>query len=260
MENEKEKKLKESIRSAGDALLRLWPGGKGDSVHELQVEKKSDGSIVTTADFQSNEILVSTIQLLFPDDVILSEELPIDTSASSPGRCWIIDPLDGTHHFAEGRDDFSILVCLKEDTCLHRGYMFFPARDHFLIAARDQGVTLNGSPVTVSQFSQPRDGAIYVRNFSSSSGKGVYPHPMDSGMAFFSLCSGMLDGVMIRMTHHKIWDIAAPLVAVREAGGVVTDESGNEIVLADHEISFRYLVASNGACHEYLLALLKKWE
>jgi fructose-1,6-bisphosphatase/inositol monophosphatase family enzyme len=79
---------------------------------------------------------------------------------------------------------------------------------------------------------------------------------MDSGLALYKVAAGELEGAVIRMLTHKEWDIAAPIVAIKEAGGRVTDEHGRELAVGQGEIAFQYLVASNGSVHDDLLKLI----
>src|SRR5262245_59405259 len=108
-----EQQLESAIRQAGAKLLEYWPGGT--SASGLDVKKKADGSVVTSADFASNEIVVQALRASFPQDGILSEEFPPDDLLKSKSRIWIIDPLDGTQSFVDGNDDFSVLVALTID-------------------------------------------------------------------------------------------------------------------------------------------------
>lgn len=247
--------LLEAVRNAGEFLLSLWPGAAGSSA-DLGVESKADGSLVSRADFGANEILTNAITRLFPGDALLSEETAPDVAAlAAAKRTWVIDPLDGTKHFLNGTDQFSVLVALCEDRCPTLGLMLFPARGVLVVAEQGRGVTVNGERASVSRSSAPRPSSVYIRNFESKRPELASPM-MDSGLAFLKLITGELDGVVIRMTTHREWDIAAPIVAIREAGGRVTDEAGKEIPCGLGTLQFQYLVASNGSTHSDLLSLI----
>lgn len=255
--DQKNVQLKQLIYRAGQELLRLWPGNYGDQeVPELIRQNKTDGSLVTTADFASNQILIDGLKALYPEDSILSEEIPEASDLKHAARIWIIDPLDGTHHFSEGIDDFSVLVGLAEQGAFTHGYMYFPARDAYLEAHLNQETRLNGRPVKVSTAIEPGAGKVYTRHFEYSEDQWKYPEALDSGMAFFCLCAGELDGVVIRMKHHKIWDIAAPTVAILASGGMVTDEKGQDLNFSLVRDGIKFLVASNGLCHKKLIEAL----
>jgi myo-inositol-1(or 4)-monophosphatase len=79
---------------------------------------------------------------------------------------------------------------------------------------------------------------------------------MDSSLALLKVACGELDAAVIRMTTHREWDIAAPIAVIREAGGMITDETGVEIQCGLGGVSFTYLVASNGCVHKEILKLI----
>ena len=170
-------------------------------------------------------------------------------------RTWVIDPLDGTKHFLNGTDQFSVLVALCEERVPTLGIMFFPARDILVVAEQGRGVSVNGTPARVSPSEAARSGSVYIRNFDSKRPDLSSPM-MDSGLAFLKLIAGELDGAVLRMTTHREWDIAAPIVAIKEAGGRVSDEAGKEIPCGLGTVQFQYLVASNGTTHAELLSLI----
>lgn len=247
--------LTSSVREAGALLLSMWPGQQGQGVH-LSVSQKGDGSLVSAADMASNDLLTKAIRSLYPSDYIFSEEIASDPAiVAAAKRVWIIDPLDGTSAFLEGRDDFSVLVGLSVDHRAAAGLLFLPARNQMLSAEMDKGAFLNGAPIRVSDATEPRPGHVYVRRFSSKAPELEAPM-MDSGLALSKVACGELDGAVIKMTTHREWDIAAPMAILREAGATVTDERGLEIPLGMGGIHFQYFVASNGRVHQSLLTII----
>jgi myo-inositol-1(or 4)-monophosphatase len=79
---------------------------------------------------------------------------------------------------------------------------------------------------------------------------------MDSCLAFLKVAQGELDALVIKMTTHREWDIAAPMAIIKEAGGVITDEKGQTIPCGLGSVPFSYLVASNGRLHQEILRLI----
>jgi 3'(2'), 5'-bisphosphate nucleotidase len=249
--------LSDAVRSAGQALMELWPGDLAKrGAASINASSKQDGSPVTEADIRSNQILIECLTKVFPKDAILSEESPfsIEELAKS-NRTWVIDPLDGTRSFINGADDFSVLVglCIRLQPVY--GIMFFPARGRFVIGSKDEGVSCNGQVIAVSSAQTLRPGRIYIRNFECRSPELASPM-MDSGEALFRVASGELDGAIIRMTTHREWDLAAPAAIIEAAGGVLTSETGSRIPLGRGEIDFHYLIASNGLIHRQLQHLI----
>ncbi len=246
-----------SVTKAGEILLSYWPGSSSRRL-SAEISEKSDGSLVSTADMKSNELLSADIARLFPDDLLFSEETAIDPErVRQSRRTWIIDPLDGTNAFLAGRDDFAILVGLCE---LYRptvGMMYFPARGEFASASEGRGATRNGTPLHVSSSPQCRPHGAYVRNFECTRPEIVSPS-MDSSLALLYVACGELDAAVIRMSTHREWDIAAPSALIREAGGMITDETGADIRCGLGEVSFQYFVASNRYVHQEILRLINK--
>lgn len=246
--------LVRAVREAGDVLLSLWPG-KTRSEMGLAISRKDDGSLVSEADIQSNEILMKALSSLYPGDTIFSEEVAPDlASLRSSQRTWIIDPLDGTSAFLEGRDDFSILVGLAENHRAAAGILYLVARDQMLLAQDGRGAFCNGLPIHVSHVRKPRPGKVYFRHCTSPVEGLASPH-MDSGLALAQVAMGELDGVVLKMKTHKEWDLAAPMAILQEAGARVSDERGGEIPLGIGDIGFTYLIASNGLVHDELLSM-----
>ena len=253
-----ENELERLVRQAGAHVLRYWPGGAGNSRAELEINKKVDGSLVTTADLESNEILIRGLHALFPQDSIYSEEIADEGTSDKSSRVWIIDPLDGTKSFVDGNDDFSILLSLCVDEQIVFGAMYFPARNVYARAARGRGAALEGESLHVSSAAAFRRRAIYLRHLPLPADVCFYDRWMDSGMAFLSLCRGELDGIVVRLIHHQEWDLAAPAVMIAESGGRVTDEHGNPVRFKTHPVDYGYFIASNGVIHSQLLQLLPK--
>lgn len=244
-----------SIKQAGELLMKLWPSASS-GVDGLDVRSKGDGTLVSQADMQSNEVILSEIKKLFPQDAILSEESPIEpTLLAKSSRTWVVDPLDGTSSFLHGRDDFSILVALCKDFVPTFGVMFFPARNLLVVAEQGRGVVANGAALAVSTAETLEPGRVYIRNFECLRPEVASPM-MDSGLALLKVANGELDGAIIRMKTHREWDLAAPIAAIQEAGGRVSTERGTEIPCGRGQIDFDYVIASNDRVHQALQALI----
>lgn len=257
---EESQSLEKLIREVGAILKEYWPGDPSSQKgKQLTIYDKSDGSKVTEADFAANEVLVAGLRKLFPKDAIVSEEGPKDDGHQTMSRVWIVDPLDGTHSFIAGKDDFSVLVGLSVGTQIKWGGLYFPVKEVFAIASAGNGALLNGTTRgKVSDRTQIKEQGIYYRNCELNGGSLLYPNWMDSGMAFLALCRGEFDGVIIRMKTHQEWDLAAPAVMVTESGGIMTDERGDPIRFNQGKIDYKYLVASNGKVHRQLLELIRE--
>jgi myo-inositol-1(or 4)-monophosphatase len=247
-------KIVEAIKEAAKVVLSKWPGNPDSS--ELMVETKADGSLVTEADYASNNIIIKAINSIFPDHAILSEELPPPSNLKEAQNLWLIDPIDGTRSFVDGRDDFSILVALWSNDELEFSVMYFPARKELSKARRGQGAYLNGKPLSVSTSQKFAPNSIHLRHFDVEDNKYVLEQSLDSGFALHKLCQGELSGIITKLLSHREWDIAAPALIIEESGGKITDENGNRFKFNLGKMDAEFVVASNGILHEELLKYL----
>ena len=85
------------VRRSGALALESFKRG------DAQRHTKPDGTIVTDADIASSDLICAAIAARYPDDAVVSDERPPDHRRFSRRRCWLIDPIDGTHLFAEGK-------------------------------------------------------------------------------------------------------------------------------------------------------------
>lgn len=239
---------------AGDRLVQLWQQEKD----LLDIQAKHDGTFVSLADYESNKVIIDWLINNCPNDSIFSEEsIPDFEAIQSADRTWIIDPLDGTGSFLQGKDDFSILVALCERLRPVFGAMLFPARDKLIVGGAGVPATSNGAAIQVSRATSLRAQRIYIRNWESEDDEITSP-PMDSGAALCAVAEGDLDGAIIKMTTHRDWDVGAPTAIITAAGGTVTTEAGDVVPFGNPVPPYEFFVASNGVVHDQLLALISR--
>ncbi len=129
----------ELAREAGTLLL------KESATFRQRAKGRFD--LVTTADTRVEDFLASELGRRFPADRLLAEESGARKPASVAGRCWVIDPLDGTVNFAAGVPVFSISLALLADGAPLLGVVYDPVRDELFSARRGLGASLNGRPL-----------------------------------------------------------------------------------------------------------------
>lgn len=229
--------------------------------------KASDIDPVTEYDLRSESHIVGELRRLFPTHRIVGEEGGAYQSdaeeAGTPIHIWYIDPLDGTVNFAHGFPMFCVSLGLWIDGIPSVGVAYNPATGEMYAAARGQGATRNGEPIRVSATPTLKQ-ALVITGFSYDT------HTSDSNMANFlgfqrtaqatrrigsaalNLCytaAGQMDGHWeMKILPH---DVAAGILLVREAGGVVTDFDGGGDILGSGRI-----VSSNGLIHREMLEVL----
>ena len=227
----------------------------------VRAKYKSDGSIVTAADVESERLIRSILKGSFPDDAFLGEEM--GHREGRTGRMWAIDPLDGSTNYSIHNPFFSVSIALLARDEVLLGVVYYPCQKELFSAERGWGARLNGGKIGVSDngemgrsmltFCHGRDRASILeisRIFGKM--KAVTVKTRQMGAASLELCyvaCGRVDAfVMIGVS---IWDVAAGMLIVKESGGMVTDAMGN-----DFTSSSSVLLASNGKLHRRLLRLL----
>ena len=223
-----------AARAAGTIITRNM-----DRLDRLTVSSKSDNDFVSDVDQQAEAAIIETLHQSYPDHGILAEES--GASNESSDFQWIIDPLDGTTNFLHGYPQFSVSIALRVKGRLEVGVVYDPVAQELFTAVRGEGAQLNERKIRVS----PRrglDGALLATGipFSDNSYLDVYLETMKAlivptagvrraGSAALDLAytaAGRVDGYW--EFNLKPWDIAAGVLLVREAGGIVSDLTGGE--------------------------------
>ncbi|NBO17783.1 MAG: inositol monophosphatase [Proteobacteria bacterium] len=227
-----------AVLKAGKGLLRDF-----GEIDRLQVSRKGTSDFVTVADTRTEKLLHKELKAARPDFGFLMEE-----GGELPGKDathrWIIDPIDGTHNFIHAIPYFCISVGLEHLN--HRGQreiiaavIYDPLHNDLFWAEKGKGAFLNDRKLAVSQRNTLEDALFVVgKHFSG----GVYDSTTaaltqkvaqaGAAVRYFGataldlayLAAGRLDGCW----HYTLrpWDIAAGILLIQEAGGIVTDLEG----------------------------------
>ena len=225
-------------REASDIVNRHFKGS-------LTVDRKADNSLVTIADREAESHLRAAIEQAFPDDGILGEE-EVKKIGSSERR-WIIDPLDGTYSFVHGVPLYGVLIGLEVDGEPSLGVVNLPALDEIVYAGRELGCFWNGEPARVSSTSSLAEALLLATDFGTCEqyGFGRAAEALQqqvNARRTWGDCYGhvlvatgradiMLDPVM------NVWDCAALLPILEEAGGTFTDWKAQRTIHAGNALS-----------------------
>ncbi len=225
----------EAARAAGNIIMRAMK--RLDSV---KVAEKGPNDFVTEVDQRVEQEIITVIQKAYPTHGILGEEG--GELKGEDDYQWIIDPIDGTRNFIHGFPHFAISIAVMHKNKLEHGVIYDPVRQELFTASRGKGAQLNERRIRVSQRKHLEEcllgtGFAY-RHISNDHSvpfrilQGVIPICGDirrAGAATLDLAyvaCGRLDGFWELGLH--IWDIAAGILLVKEAGGMVCDPSGGE--------------------------------
>jgi myo-inositol-1(or 4)-monophosphatase len=225
----------------------------------FDVKLKGKNDLVTDADVNSEKKIIEIIQASFPEDEILAEEF--QQKASLPeGRVWIIDPIDGTTNFAHGFPVYCVSIALWDNQEPKVGLVLEVANDELFTAVKGEGAFLNGKPISISSNTDPSSSLLgtgfpynnlnlvdnYLKLFKRMMEKthGV----RRPGSAAWDLCNvacGRFEGFYEYGL--SPWDVAAGVLIIQEAGGIVTDWSGENDWLFGQRI-----IAGNESVHAFL--------
>lgn len=202
----------------------------------LNVQVKSDGSPVTNADLAVNQIVQEAVLKAFPHDAWLSEESPDNPSRLQSQRVWILDPIDGTKPFIKGLPHYTISLALIDQGQPAIGVIYNPATQEYFSVIREQHALLNGQPIHVRTLSDPSRNTFLVNRWQVNDAtlkawKREHHCPPLLGSIAYCLAlvaAGHVDGV-INLGPQNEWDIAAGLLLVQAAGGLVFDKNQQPI-------------------------------
>lgn len=236
----------------------------------IAVETKSDDSPVTQADRDANARIVEILGAAFPDDAILSEELPDDAARLGRRRVWIVDPLDGTRDFVARTGQFSVHVGLAVDGEAVVGAVYQPVPNLLHAASAGGGAwRVDGAARSRLQVSTTAEIAALrigtsrlnatsrIARFLADVGLEGRAVPMGASTKHMAVCSGELDAAINLSPGETEWDTCAPEVVIREAGGMFTDGDGAPFRYNQRDLGhYRGSIASNPRAHAALVRLL----
>jgi myo-inositol-1(or 4)-monophosphatase len=224
-----------AARSAGNFIMRHY-----DRADQLQVERKSRNDFVSMVDRGAEAEIIRTIHKNYPDHAILAEE---SGAHGDNDVVWIIDPLDGTTNFLHRLPHFAVSIGIQVRGRLEHGVIYAPCTQDLYCASRGDGATLNNRKLRVSGCKDISSALIgtgvplreehldrylpMMRNVAAHTA-GV----RRAGAAALDLAyvaAGRLEGFW--ELNLNPWDIAAGIVLVQEAGGVVRELDGGKDVL-----------------------------
>jgi myo-inositol-1(or 4)-monophosphatase len=212
----------------GKVLQHYW--GKLQDIHD----KAFAGDLVTEADRESEKKILDRLQRDFPQHAILSEEAGW-SNIQTKDFLWIVDPLDGTTNYTHQYPLVAVSIALLFQSQPILGIVYNPIQQEMYCAAIGLGTTLNGAPVRVSKVNSISHsllgtGFAYDRRETSDNNYAEFCHITNlaqgvrrGGSAALDMsyvAAGRLDGYWERGI--MAWDVAAGVVLVREAGGIVS--------------------------------------
>ena len=252
--------MMKTARKAGRTLLKDF-----GEVEQLQVSTKGPGDFVSRADKQAEQTIRDDLMQARPTYGFLGEEGTV-IEGEDPTRRWIVDPLDGTTNFLHGLPHWAVSIALEHKGQIVAGVIYDPVKDEMFYAEKGQGAWLNESRLRVSGRIRLIE-SLFATGLPFA-GRADLPATLQDLARILPTCAGVrrfgsaaldlayvaagrYEGYWERRLH--AWDIAAGIVIVREAGGIVEPLNPAGDILADGEI-----ICSNEPVFENFAKIIRK--
>ncbi len=189
-------------------------------IEKLQVSKKGPTDFVTNADLKAEKIIIEELKKARPNYSIISEENGIEENKDK-NNTWIIDPIDGTINFLHGIPHFAISIALKTNDEIVSGLIFDPIKDEMFYAEKNKGVYFNNRRIRVSKKNEIKDCLFATGGKIKNKLELQYRKSGSAALDMAYVTAGRYDGYFEKDLH--IWDIAAGIILVKEAGGSINE-------------------------------------
>jgi 3'(2'), 5'-bisphosphate nucleotidase len=265
-----ERELETAAKIAREAavVVRSYRGKR------LKIESKAGNEPVTEADKAANTLIVDRLSAAFPDDTILSEEVPDSGARLGRRRIWMVDPIDGTSDFILGDTGFVVMIGLAIDGRPTVGAVAHPLSEKVFGGILGAGAWAEDAqgertPLHTSKIER----APGIRLVASKTHrtdridriKRALQIEDEMNVGSVGLKIGLVSEAVRDLYVYtggrtKIWDTCAPEAILRGAGGNMTDVDGAPLVYDREDLyNRRGIVASNGPLHPFVIETLAPW-
>ncbi len=253
-----------AAKEAGDAILEIYQ-------RDFETHTKNDDSPITEGDLKSNEIIKEILSQT--DHMILSEEDNDDQNRLSKDIIWIVDPLDGTSDFIDKTGEFTVMIALVKNKRPILGVIAWPTEKTLFVAQKGSGAFRYSneewskiSVTSISELSKCR--TVGSRHHLSDREKSFIKKlgienftSIGSSLKVGKISSGEAEAYITTTNKMKEWDSAASYCIISEAGGKMTDMSGNDITYNNKDVFHKNgILVTNGLIHEKIVKEYKKLE
>ena len=207
---------------ASKALIRDF-----GEIEKLQVSIKGPLDFVSNADIKAEKIIIDELSKTRKNYSIVSEE---DGSKINKDKdnVWIIDPIDGTTNFLHGVPHFAISIALKSKNEIVSGLIYDPIKDEMFYAEKDNGAYFNNKRIRVSK-KKNLENCLFATGGSNNEKYNTNITVRNSGCAALDMAyvaAGRFDGYFQK--NLNLWDVAAGIIIVKEAGGIINEINLNK--------------------------------
>lgn len=246
--------LEDAAREAGEIALHYF---RGDN----KVWKKTGNSPVSEADIEVDSYLRRVLRQARPSHGWLSEETVDNPDRLDLSEVFIVDPIDGTRGFVEGRNEWCISVAIVRNGSPHAAVLHCPALDRTYTALLGEGAQLNGKALVPPKKNEIRvlTGSRKLNDtITEKFGQRYEVIPSIPSLAYriALVASSEIDGAFAHGGSHE-WDLAAADLIIAESGGAITTRAGKAITYNGDDIRMPALVISAAGLKNDLLELAK---
>jgi len=189
-------------------------------IENLQVSKKGPADFVTNSDLKVEKIIIEELKKARPNYSVISEENGIEDNKDKE-NVWIIDPIDGTINFLHGVPHFAISIALKSNNEIVSGLIFDPIKNEIFYAEKNNGAFFNNHRIRVSKKNDVDDCLFATGGKVEKEIDLIYRKSGCAALDMAYVASGRFDGYF--QNNLNLWDIAAGIILVNEAGGVLNE-------------------------------------
>jgi len=194
-------------------------------LEKLQVSKKGPKDFVTNADIKAEKIIIEELKKARPNYSIISEENGIEKNKDK-SNTWIIDPIDGTINFLHGIPHFAISIALQFNNEIVSGLIFDPIKNELFYAEKNNGAFFNNQRIRVSKKNNINECLFAIGKIKNEPDL-IYRRSGCAALDMAYVASGRYDGYF--QNNLNLWDIAAGIIIIKEAGGIINDIDLNNI-------------------------------
>ena len=189
-------------------------------IENLQVSKKGPADFVTNSDLKAEKIILEELIKARPYYSIISEENGISKNKDK-NNTWIIDPIDGTVNFLHGIPHFAISIALKSNNEIVSGLIFDPIKNEMFFAEKNNGAFFNNQRIRVSKKNQINDSLFVTGGKINNEPNLPFRKSGCAALDMAYVAAGRYDGYF--QNNLNLWDIAAGIILVKEAGGILNE-------------------------------------
>jgi len=252
-------------RGAGAILMEVY-------ATDFSVRYKAKADPVTEADTRANAYIVGELRKAFPEDGIVAEENKDNSDSLRPGRCWYVDPLDGTREFVARNGEFSVMLGLAVDGVSTAGLVYQPGTDKLYTGVAGDGAILEERgerrELKVSEVAVPSQLKLVVsrshrnRAVAEVVARLGIRHETSSGSVGLKtgLIADRVADVYVHISDRSsMWDACGPEAILKAAGGRFTDLDGKPFRYGGTDMrNRRGILACNAAAYDTVLPVAKE--